>query len=229
MTLLDKKVKKSHQIIKKTTSMFDSKDIAIAWTGGKDSTVILHLVKTLFNGLIPFQIMFNDSTVEFPEVYKFIKEIKKDWKLKLIWVKHLPNDLKAYENALKNGEKEPAMEIMRIAKINAIKYTLKKYKFKAIISGIRKDEHEARSKETYFSKRLNHMRIHPILDFTFSDIWNYINEFHVPYVSLYDQGYKSLGEAPFTKPVKDKKAPERAGREATKEKTMNRLRQLGYW
>lgn len=54
-------------------------------------------------------------------------------------------------------------------------------------------------------------------------------KFKPTYVSLYDKGYKSLGEAPFTKPVKDKNAPERAGREATKEKTMERLRKLGYW
>jgi len=116
------------------------------------------------------------------------------------------------------------MEIIRIAKINALNYALAKYKIKAFVSGIRWDEHEARSKETYFSQRSTHTRIHPILHFTLDDIWDYIKTYKVPYVKLYDKGYKSLGEAPFTKPVKDKNASERAGREATKEKTMERLR-----
>lgn len=226
---LTEKIKKSQEIIIKASKKFKSKEIAIAWTGGKDSTVLLHLVRQTFNGKIPFKVFFNDSTIEFPEIYDFVKKIKKDWNLDLIWQKHLPEDLKAYEIAVKENNKEMAMEIMRIAKINAINFAISKYKIKAFMSAIRWDEHEARSKETYFSKRSTHERIHPILHFTINDIWEYIKTFKVPYPSLYDKGYKSLGEAPFTKPVKDPNAPERAGREATKEKTMERLRKLGYW
>lgn len=246
---LIEKIKKSQEIIIKATKKFNPKKLAIAWTGGKDSTVLLHLVRQTFNGKVPFKVFFNDSTIEFPEIYDFVKKIKKDWNLDLIWQKHLPEDLKAYqqiERQLKKYEKnrhpelvsgsynlqslkEEAMEIMRIAKINAINFAISKYKLKAFMSAIRWDEHEARSKETYFSKRSTHTRIHPILHFTIDDIWEYIKTFKVPYVFLYDKGYKSLGEAPFTKPVKDPNAPERAGREATKEKTMERLRRLGYW
>lgn len=226
---LEDKIKKSQEVIREAAEKFKPKDIAIAWTGGKDSTVVLHIVRKTFNGKVPFKVMFNDSTLEFPEIYDFVKKLKKDWQLDLIWQKHLSEDLEAYEKAVKEGNKELAMEVMRIAKINAINYAISEYKIKAFISGIRWDEHEARANEKYFSQRSTHLRIHPILHFTLDDIWAYIKKFKVPYVSLYDKGYKSLGEAPFTKPVKDKNAPERAGREATKEKTMERLRKLGYW
>jgi phosphoadenosine phosphosulfate reductase len=229
MKTLKEKLEKSKEVIFQAAKKWKNKEICIAWTGGKDSTVLLHLVKSAFNGKIPFLVMFNDSTLEFLEVYQFIKKITKDWQLDLIWQKHLPEDLKAYEQAAKENNKEMAMEIMRIAKINAINYAISKYKIKAFMSGIRWDEHEARANEKYFSPRSTHTRVHPILHFTLDDIWNYIKTFTVPYISLYDKGYKSLGEAPFTKPVKDKNASERAGREATKEKTMERLRKLGYW
>lgn len=223
---LTKKIKTANKVIFDASKRWGSKEIAIAWTGGKDSTVLLHLVREFFNGKVPYRIFFNDSTLEFKEIYDFVKKIKKEWKLDLLWIKHMPDDLIAYK---KTKNKEEKMEIMRIAKINAINYALAKFNIKAFMSGIRLDEHEARSKETYFSKRSTHDRIHPILDFTIDDIWEYTKSYNVPYVNLYDKGYKSLGEKPFTKPVKDKNAPERAGREATKEKTMNRLRQLGYW
>lgn len=223
---LDQKIEKAKKIIKQASQKWKPEEIAIAWTGGKDSTVVLHLVKETFNGTVPFKVFFNDSTLEFSEIYDFVKKLKKSWNLNLLWIKHLPEDIKAYH---KTKDKEMKMEIMRIAKINAINYALSEYKIKAFISGIRLDEHEARSKEKYFSPRSTHTRVHPILDFSLDDIWDYIKKFKVPYVSLYDKGYKSLGEAPFTKPVKNSKAPERAGREATKEKTMERLRKLGYW
>jgi len=224
--IFEEKVKKAHEIIKEASKKWKTSEIAVAWTGGKDSTVLLHLVREVFKGKVPFPIFFNDSTLEFPEIYDFVKKYTKEWKLDLMWIKHTPEDLEAYENT-KN--KEEKMEIMRIAKINAINYALSKYKIKAFMSGIRLDEHEARSNETYFSKRATNTRVHPILDFTINDIWKYTKKYKVPYVDLYDKGYKSLGEAPFTKPVKNKNAPERAGREATKEKTMDRLRKLGYW
>lgn len=225
MTLKDK-IKQAKKVIKEAAEKWDNNTIAVAWTGGKDSTLILHLVKETFNGKIPFKVMFNDSTLEFPEIYDFVKKYEKDWKLDLKWVKHLPEDLESYKNT---NNLEEQMEIMRIAKINAINFALAEYNLNAFISGIRKDEHESRSQENYFSKRSTHWRVHPILDFTINDVWDYIHQFKVPYVNLYDKGYKSLGEKPFTNPVSDPNAPERAGREATKEKTMKRLRALGYW
>lgn len=229
MSLLDKKVKKAKEIILEASKRWEPKKTAVAWTGGKDSTVVLHLVREVFDGKVPFKVMFNDSTVEFDEIYEFIKKYQKDWNLDLLWIKHLPEDLEAYNQAMKEKNTEEAMEVMRLAKINAINYAIAEYDLEAFLSGIRKDEHESRSKETYFSKRSTHWRVHPILDFTIDDIWDYIHQYNVPYVDLYDKGYKSLGEKPFTNPVADPDAPERAGREATKEKVMQRLRDLGYW
>lgn len=223
--IINTKIKKALQVISQTHSRWADNHIAVAWTGGKDSTVVLHLIRQVF-GRVPFRVIFNDSTLEFPEVYDFIHKLSHEWDLKLITIPHLPEDLEAYHTTTSPEDK---MEIMRLAKINAINYAIAKYDLQAFMSGIRADEHESRSQEQHFSPRSSHTRVHPILNFTLSDIWDYIKEFKVPYVKLYDQGYKSLGEAPFTNPVSDPNAPERAGREATKEKTMNRLRALGYW
>ncbi|MEK7597048.1 MAG: phosphoadenosine phosphosulfate reductase family protein [Patescibacteria group bacterium] len=223
--LLEEKIKKAYLIIGEATKKFKKNEVVIAWTGGKDSTVVLHLVRTYFNGWIPFKVMFNDSTMEFQEIYNFVAQIKKQWNLDLIIEKHSSDDMKRF---YKENDLEKKKEMSRIMKINAINNFLKEYDVDAFIVGIRRDEHQARSKEKYFSQRKNHVRIHPILDFTEKDVWDYTNKYKVPYVSLYKKGYRSLGEKPFTnKAVQG--GTERSGREYDKEKTMEKLRNMGYW
>lgn len=103
--------------------------------------------------------------------------------------------------------------------------------FTGVIVGARADEEGSRSKERYFSPRTHqnawdvgdqppefwnqyktdfapgtHVRIHPLLDWTELNIWEYIEREHIPVVDLYfDRGegmrYRSLGCAPCTKAV----------------------------
>ncbi len=103
--------------------------------------------------------------------------------------------------------------------------------YTGVIVGVRADEEGSRSKERYFSPRdLNndwdvgdqppelwnqfktdfapgtHLRIHPLLDWTELNIWEYIQRENIPIIDLYfDQGdgkrYRSLGCYPCTEPV----------------------------
>lgn len=103
--------------------------------------------------------------------------------------------------------------------------------FAGVIVGLRADEEGSRSKERYFSRRDRssqwdiaeqppefwnqyktdfapgtHVRIHPLLDWTELNIWEYIEREKIPTVSLYyDQGngqrYRSLGCWPCTFPI----------------------------
>jgi sulfate adenylyltransferase subunit 2 len=103
--------------------------------------------------------------------------------------------------------------------------------FTGVIVGARADEEGSRSKERYFSPRGDrsewdvaeqppefwnqyktefrpgtHVRIHPLLDWTELNIWEYIEREGIPTVSLYyDQGagtrYRSLGCGPCTLPI----------------------------
>ena len=149
--------------------------------------------------------------------------------------------------------------------------------YTGVIVGVRADEEGSRSKERYFSPRDResdwdvgdqppefwnqfktdfapgtHVRIHPLLDWTELNIWEYIEIENIPMVSLYfDKGegkrYRSLGCYPCTKPVestardvpeiieelrsgKFANIAERAGREQDKEDagTLETLRREGY-
>lgn len=218
---IDKQVKIARHLIKKAYK--DDPRTAIAWTGGKDSTTLLHLVKETL-GEIPFPVYFNDSTMEFDEVYDFIYFLVKEWHFDLIWQKHSSVELGQF----KKGSSDQQLGLSRLMKINSLKRAYKDYNFDAFMVGIRHDEHEARSEETPIAEVDGIKRYHPVLDFTENDIWTYIKHYNVPYCSLYDEGYRSLGEKPFTQPAREGKG-ERDGRERNKEAMMKRLRELGYW
>jgi phosphoadenosine phosphosulfate reductase len=113
---------------------------------------------------------------------------------------------------------------------------------KAVVQGLRWDEQAARARDEYFEEVEGqdfvpaHTRVRPILHFSERDIWDTTLQFRIPYCSLYEKGYRSLGAKTTSLKTSDDPAweqdlentEERAGRRQDKEKTMARLRQLGY-
>ncbi len=192
----------------------------VAFTGGKDSTVLLHLVKSVVGVQTPVKILHIDTTVKFPQIMNFIDKMVKLFNLELY--RHTNTD------ALNRGLKiaKDVSECCGELKINALKQAIEKFKVEVLFVGLRWNEQFARYHERIFSKKDNPMRVHPIAPFTEEDIWSYIKVFNIPYCSLYDEGYRSLGCMPCTK--KDKRS-ERAGRDNSKEELMMNLRKIGYF
>jgi len=213
----EEKVEKSKEIIREAFERFDR--IGVAWTTGKDSTVILHLVKGVF-GEVPCPVIHGDTTVKFPEVYEFRDRLAKEWNLDLhIARPEIPSGFKIA------GDRENCCHLLKTIPAQKM---IEKLNLDAIIAGIRWDEQEARQNEKYFSKRKSHYRVHPILHWTEKDIWRYTRENDLPHNPLYDQGYRSIGCMPCTEKTPEGGA-ERAGRAQDKEEIMQKLRALGYW
>ena len=113
---------------------------------------------------------------------------------------------------------------------------------RAVFQGLRWDEQPARQNDPYVEEVAPahlvpaHTRYRPILHFTERDIWDTTLHFNIPYCPLYEQGYRSLGAKTTSLKMSDLPAweqdlentVERAGRRQDKEKTMDRLRKLGY-
>lgn len=224
------------------------KSLAMLWSIGKDSTVLLWLARKAFLGHVPFPLVHIDTHYKIPEMIEYRDRLALEWGLNMVYGQN--------EEALNDKETYPDGKVDRVTccsllKTKALRQTLngtgRRYRmnhetrsyevdtnteaYTGVIVGARADEEGSRSKERYFSPRDKqnewdigdqppefwnqfktdfapgtHVRIHPLLDWTELNIWEYIKREGIPTVSLYyNQGkgkrYRSLGCYPCTFPI----------------------------
>ncbi len=84
----------------------------------------------------------------------------------------------------------------------------------AWITGRRMDQSETRKEINLVEEDPVHpgrIKINPLVHWTHAELWAYVNEHHVPYNRLYDEGYLSIGCECCTRPCQQGE-DERAGR-----------------
>lgn len=222
MDYLDKLESKSIYIIREAYKQF--KNIAVLWSIGKDSTALMWMVRKAFYGKVPFPALHIDTGYKFKEIYEFRDKWSKEWDFKL--------DVAQNEASLANGmgPKCDKLDCCTQLKTDALKQAIDKKHYKALLLGIRRDEHGIRAKERVFSPRNRefqwnykdqppelwdqykskqegeqHIRVHPILHWTEFDIWQYVLRENLPVVELYfakdGQRYRSIGCEPCCSPT----------------------------
>ena len=239
--------------------------LALLWSLGKDSNVMIWLARKAFFGRVPFPVMHVDTGKKFAEMYAFRERYSKEWDLDLI-VEQCP-PIEAVDPTLPPAARSAAR------KTEGLKLALAKHGFDGLFAGIRRDEEATRAKERVFSPRGTeglwdvrdqppefwnhfnaspppgaHLRVHPILHWTESDIWRYTRRENIPIIPLYlshgGKRYRSLGDADITSPIESNassldeiiaeldttRISERSGRamDHEAEDAFERLRTAGY-
>jgi sulfate adenylyltransferase subunit 2 len=199
--------------------------LALLWSIGKDSTVLLWLVRKAFFGHVPFPLLHIDTSFKLAGMLDYRDRLARDWTLQLIVARN--------EEVLRSGRTYPAGNATRVEccgrlKRDALQQAVQAHQFTGLIVGVRRDEEPTRAKERYFSPRDrnmawtvedqppefwdqfktdfepgSHVRIHPLLHWTELDIWEYIQREEIPVIPLYfanehGERYRSLGCAPCT-------------------------------
>ena len=187
------KVKQAISILKYAKKVFN-KNIVVAFSGGKDSLVALHLALQVLGPEVP--VLFNDTTIEFPETTQYIRSLAKEWGLNLVITKpRKPFFLAVKEKGWATHEnrwccrpykEEPAFKFISennvAAEVTGVKRTESIYR--RSLTPIR----EPKRKENPPIIRIN-----PIYDWNDWEVWRYIRINNLPYNPLYDKGYRRIG------------------------------------
>jgi len=114
------------------------KKLALLWSLGKDSNVMIWLARKAFFGRVPFPALHVDTGKKFPEMYAFRDRFGKEWDLDLR-IEPCP-PIEAVDATLPPAARSAAR------KTEGLKLALAKYGFDGLIAGIRRDEEATRAK-----------------------------------------------------------------------------------
>lgn len=194
----------SIEIIRETAAAF--RNPVFLYSIGKDSSVLLHLIrKAFYPAPVPFPMLHIDTTWKFREMLSFRDEMATKYGVKLL--------VHTNQDGVRDGVtpfSTNASEYTRVMKTVALRQALDMYGFDAAIGGSRRDEEKSRAKERLFSVReAGHrwdprqqrpelwqtynprirpdqsMRVFPISDWTELDIWAYIHLHNIQVNPLY--------------------------------------------
>jgi phosphoadenosine phosphosulfate reductase len=203
----------------------------VVWSAGKDSTVVLYLVKKYVestNKNMP-PALFLDHGQHYEETLAMLEKVSKDWGFRVISTRNddflskvrdgkvLVSDLNAENRNEVQKIGFPGDMIQynldtdvgnHLLKTVPMQNAISRYRFDALFVGVRWDENPARGTEVFLSRRNNpeHFRAHPILTFNEKDVWSFIFKNKLPIHPLYYKGYRSIDGKNDSKPISDKPA-----------------------
>src|ERR1700756_3412092 len=135
MDHLDRLESQSVYILREAFNRIDR--LAMLWSLGKDSNVMVWLARKAFFGHVPFPVMHIDTGRKFPEMYAFRDRYSIEWKLNLILEGCPP--VEAPAPPLPPAARSAARKTL------GLKAAIEEHGLRRIIAGIRRDEESVRA------------------------------------------------------------------------------------
>ena len=190
-------------ILKLAFEHFD--DLWLSFSGA-DDIVVLDMAWKLNPNIKVFTL---DTGRLHPETYRFLEEVRKHYGIQLEVLSPDQQALEAYvkEKGLFDFYESGHGECCGIRKIAPLRRKLATVD--AWITGQRKDQSPGtRSHVPVIEQDLSFgsierplIKFNPLANYSSEDVWNYIRMLEIPYNTLHERGFVSIGCEPCTRPV----------------------------
>ena len=166
---------------------------ALASSFGIQSAVMLHMV-TRIKPDIP--VILTDTGYLFSETYQFVDQLTERLKLNLhVYRAELsPNWQEARFGKLWEQGLDGIKQYNRINKVEPMRRALDELGVSAWFSGLRREQSQSRATLPVLAVQNGLFKFLPLIDWSDSDIEQYLAEHQLPYHPLKDEGYLSVGD-----------------------------------
>jgi phosphoadenylyl-sulfate reductase (thioredoxin) len=182
---------------------------------GAEGCVLIHHIGAV---QLPIDVFTIDTGVLFPETLELLQRLERAYGIVIRRVQpalSLEAQAAAHGPALWERDPDRCCALRKVAPIDAQRAQLD-----AWVSAIRRDQtHDRATARVVERDRASGLvKVNPLVSWTHAQVWSFIRANGVPYHSLHDRGYPSIGCEPCTTPVGEGEDP-RAGRWRGHEKT----------
>jgi phosphoadenosine phosphosulfate reductase len=178
-------------------------NVALACSFQKEETVLLDMLFELDRKARVFAI---DTHYLFPETYTYWREVEARYGISIEKFEGAP-----VEDGLWDTKPDLYLAIAKVAPLNEALMDLGCW-----ITGIRRDQSPTRAgaPKLVWDEKHELWKANPLADWSDAQCWAYIKERRLPYNTLHDRGYASIGDTHSTQPGEG-----REGRWAGSERT----------
>jgi phosphoadenosine phosphosulfate reductase len=176
--------------------------IVLSSSFGAQAAVCLHLVTRQWPQI---PVVLLDTQYLFPETYRFVDELAERLNLNL----HVyQSPLSAAWQEARYGRlwEQGIVGITRYNQINKVEpmqRALKELGARAWITGLRRQQSSTRQSLGVLGEQDGIVKVHPIIDWTDRDVYEYLTRHNLPYHPLWEQGYVSIGDVHTTRPLSE--------------------------
>ncbi|CRK97598.1 CLUMA_CG010984, isoform A [Clunio marinus] len=178
---LTEKLRQSQSVLKEAFHRYQKHQIFLSFNGGKDCTVLLHLMCDLFKDFIDeLKVIYLQSADPFEELESFVKFCEIHFRVKIVTITS-SSSMKEILADICENDKDIAACIMGSRRTDPYCEHLKNFQ----------------PTDRGWPEL---MRINPMLEWNCANVWEYLVKLKVPYCSLYDRGFTSIGNKKNTQP-----------------------------
>lgn len=185
-------VARAHDIIREGLAL--CRRPYVAFSGGKDSEVVLHLV---LQHRTDVDVVWLHSGAEFPDTEDLVERLRVEWRLNLTVVRVQPGLLDLLEEYGAYGlpARTPFKkgDLVRRLIYEPSRRLCEERGFDAVFMGLRKEESRRRLYSLtkhgplHLTRYDGLLHINPLADWQGEDVWAYINGLDLPYNAVYDK------------------------------------------